>query len=451
MIYAYGNRTADWTAAAVWILAEFSLFHYFEAKMPKRLEDRRKAWAVWGVWWGLLTGVQIRQVSMSFLSNYLLRLVLLTFYTVAVNQATFLLAGYVTFIFYLVKDICKMVLLDVLCPAFHVPVAEDPWLNAGSMALCAAMQFLILRQTGHIIRMDRQMYLRKADLAIIFFPVVPYALIKYLQVSSYTYGKEQDFSFSVVCLMLCICDLVIFLQAEYQITAQRIREEAEALRVRTQAQQEWYCQEQAKIQEVHKIYHDMKHHLSYIGSLSDNGKIREYISSIAGDMAPCERFRPTGNEVIDSVLAKYGTQCAASGVRLIPTVNGQVFGFMEPKDLLVILGNALDNAWEAVSHVEQEEKREIVLRVDARQNFGIIRVENHFSGQVAFDRSGAVKTTKRDAGRHGYGIKNIQSAARKYGGEASIETENGMFILTVAVPVRGRECKRDVLWMDDAR
>ncbi len=437
MIYLYGNQAADWAAAAVWILAEFWLFHYFERTMIRRMEGMGALWAARIICWLLLTVLQVNQASIPFFYNYTARLILLIFYTITVNHASFLLASYVTLIFYLVKDICKMALLDVSCQILGVYVMENPWLNAGSMALCAVMQFLILKQVRPMIKMDGQIHLKKPELAVVFFPAVPYALIKFLQMDSYAYGTEPrlELSISVVCLMLSICDLIILLQTEYWIIAQRLREEAEALRVRSQAQQEWYCREQERIQEINKIYHDMKHHLNYINSLSDNGKVHEYIRSIAGEMEPNEVFQPTGNGVIDSVLAKSGAECAKLGIRLIPSVNGKAFGFMEPKDLLVIFGNALDNAQEAVSQVEHDGKREIVVRGDVRKKFGVIRVENHFSGSMEYDRAGAVKTTKKDADRHGYGIKNIQSAVRRYGGTVSIETDNEMFILTAVIPL----------------
>ena len=107
---------------------------------------------------------------------------------------------------------------------------------------------------------------------------------------------------------------------------------------------------------------------------------------------------------------------------------------MEPKDLLVIFGNALDNAREAVGKMEQQEDREIVVRAVGRKRFGVIRVENRFLGQLAFDHIGEAVTTKEGDG-HGYGLKNMRSAARKYGGEVSVETREGRFILTVVIPM----------------
>lgn len=441
MIYAYGCRAAGWTAAGLWILAQISLFIYFGRKMPERLEDRSRVWFVHILWWFLLTGMQIRQADIPFFHNFLLRILFLFLYTIIVKQSGFLLAVYVALAFYMVKDICKMFILDVACPLLVLPVTEDPWINAGSMVLCVMMQFFALRQVERAMVIEGELPLKRRDMAAVLFPAIPYGLIKYLQMKSYTYGggKAMELTTAVICLMLCVCDLMILLQTKYEISAQQVKEEAEALRMRSQAWQDWYCHEQENIQEIRKIYHDMKHHLNYIGSLSDSEKIREYINSIAEDVAPYEMFPSTGNEVIDSVLARSGSQCARLGIRLIPSVNGEIFGFMEPKDLLVIFGNGLDNAKEAVSRIEQEEKREIVVRADGRKNFGVIRIENHFSGQIVPDGEGMMKSTKEDSRAHGYGLKNIRSAVKKYGGEVTVEAEGGKFILTAVIPLRGRE------------
>ena len=106
--------------------------------------------------------------------------------------------------------------------------------------------------------------------------------------------------------------------------------------------------------------------------------------------------------------------------------------------------DALDNAREAAGKMERQEDKEIRVRAGARKNFAVIRVENHFPGHVALDRAGEVKTTKAGEG-HGYGIKNMRAAARRYGGEVSVEAKDGMFILTVAIPVSGNGEKADDL------
>ena len=46
-----------------------------------------------------------------------------------------------------------------------------------------------------------------------------------------------------------------------------------------------------------------------------------------------------------------------------------------------------------------------------------------------------LETTKTDRNKHGYGIKNIESVVRKYGGELSIAVVDDMFCLSVIIPI----------------
>lgn len=49
---------------------------------------------------------------------------------------------------------------------------------------------------------------------------------------------------------------------------------------------------------------------------------------------------------------------------------------MNPMDLYVMLGNALDNAIEAVRKIKEEEKRVISMRVYAKEDLIILQIEN---------------------------------------------------------------------------
>ena len=44
------------------------------------------------------------------------------------------------------------------------------------------------------------------------------------------------------------------------------------------------------------------------------------------------------------------------------------------------------------------------------------------------------KTTKDDPENHGFGLASIRSAAEKYGGQMSLRSENGEFVLTLLFP-----------------
>lgn len=45
------------------------------------------------------------------------------------------------------------------------------------------------------------------------------------------------------------------------------------------------------------------------------------------------------------------------------------------------------------------------------------------------------ETTKEDKRNHGIGIKNIKRVVQEYGGEVSFHVEEGMFAVSIIIPI----------------
>jgi len=106
---------------------------------------------------------------------------------------------------------------------------------------------------------------------------------------------------------------------------------------------------------------------------------------------------------------------------------------IEPVDLCIILGNALDNAIEECQRIEDDSvKKEIVLKMICKNDQLFISVANPMSGK-AIIRDGRFVTIKPDARNHGFGLKNIESVVQKYDGILDILTENNIFKLNIAL------------------
>ena len=64
-----------------------------------------------------------------------------------------------------------------------------------------------------------------------------------------------------------------------------------------------------------------------------------------------------------------------------------------------------------------------------------MRFENYFDGELKFSE-GNLKTTKTKRSElHGYGIKSIKHAVKKYGGSVNINVEENWFELKVLIPI----------------
>ena len=80
------------------------------------------------------------------------------------------------------------------------------------------------------------------------------------------------------------------------------------------------------------------------------------------------------------------------------------------------------------------EQRLIHLAVARQKGFVSIRLENRCRDTLYIE-CGLPRTTKREKGLHGYGLKSIQATVEKYGGSVTVHAENGWFELRVLIPV----------------
>ncbi len=103
-------------------------------------------------------------------------------------------------------------------------------------------------------------------------------------------------------------------------------------------------------------------------------------------------------------------------------------------DIYALFGNALDNAIEATSLLDDPARRSISLTVRRHNSMLTIHVENYFDSSRGFD-SEHPTTTKDDAENHGFGIRSMQLIAEKYEGSLTTKASGDVFSLDAILPV----------------
>ena len=137
----------------------------------------------------------------------------------------------------------------------------------------------------------------------------------------------------------------------------------------------------------------------------------------------------SGNQAVDIVLTEKNILCKSSGVKFTYMIDGSAFSFLSDREIYSLFGNALDNALEAASRVEDASNRMISLKRNVRGGLVVLQIENTYEGAVDLE-DGLPRTTKRECG-HGYGLRSIQRIAQRWGGDMSVRTENGIFKLSI--------------------
>lgn len=142
----------------------------------------------------------------------------------------------------------------------------------------------------------------------------------------------------------------------------------------------------------------------------------------------------TGNETLDTLLLLKGLVCEQEGVTLSSVADGGALSFMSEEDVYSLIGNAIDNALEAVGKVDDPEKRAIGLVIKRSGDMASINVENYFSGSVKMV-NGLPQTTAEDPRGHGLGTISMLEVAERYGGTVTFSTDGDIFHVNALIPI----------------
>lgn len=197
-------------------------------------------------------------------------------------------------------------------------------------------------------------------------------------------------------------------------------------------------EEQKKIMEAFREEkHNLVNALIVLRNYAENGDNVNMIDSlnhIIKGFVVGEKISNSGNGVVDAIINfKYVTakryQIRFNLKNFIP----EQLPFHQC-DMGIVLGNAIDNAIEAVKGCPPD-KKTIDISMGIKKEEFIMMIKNYYEHSLRIDRSGNLVSTKQDCIRHGYGIKSIKRVAAKYHGEAFVEAENNEFVLTVIMSI----------------
>lgn len=196
-------------------------------------------------------------------------------------------------------------------------------------------------------------------------------------------------------------------------------------------QREKYVQLGSYYKSMRSILHDMKNHYFTITNYIENeeyDKLQDYMKDAIQKMESCYAGVNTGNLVIDAFMNHFKMLSENEHISFsedIAITQDRVP--LTDYDLCVVIGNLLDNAYNAVSQLTDKEKMvNIHISVNDSDSF-IIFIKNSYTGNTC-------DTTKTDDYEHGYGLSNIEKIVGNYHGVMQYKADD-YFAVTIVIPV----------------
>lgn len=220
-------------------------------------------------------------------------------------------------------------------------------------------------------------------------------------------------------ILLLITNIVVF--AIHNYTQEKSQKYVD---LQLQLQKEYDLAEYYKLLiEQHEsqsiLIHDIKKHLNTINLLNeqnDTEKIALYINQIIHSSELDTHLQVSDNEVLNALLSRYMQKCKLDHIEFIVDIRKQCLQFLEINDLTSLICNLLDNAFEAAS---LQENSYIELHISRKENtpFTLLTLTNSCRTNPFSENDHKLYTRKKDALRHGYGIKSITRIVEKYHGD----------------------------------
>lgn len=246
-------------------------------------------------------------------------------------------------------------------------------------------------------------------------------------------GDYNSFSTMVIFSILLFINIVIFelydkimesflLEKEKTIYSQQL----EMLSKNTEEQKKMM---EAFYREKHNWVNELIVLKNSVGS-SDENIVSEEIDRIIHICNASDKVSDSGNSIIDAVLnAKY-SMAKELGIGF----NVKVFVSeklpINQYELGVVLGNAIDNAIDAVKKCKTH-KKIIDISVGIKKEMLVITVKNPYEHYLIKDKKGNLLSTKSGSGHHGYGISSIKRIAEKYDGEVIWDDKDEKFSVVI--------------------
>lgn len=180
--------------------------------------------------------------------------------------------------------------------------------------------------------------------------------------------------------------------------------------------------------------HDLRHLMNRVERLASKRQVE--IPDLSEVRAAVDRLSPTartGNDALDLLLQNMDDLCRQSGAALQCVAYADCLKDFDGMKLYFLFANAIDNAMESVSEIDDPEKRLIDISIRAFGDTASIHIWNYFTGPITF--SSGLPVTNKEGESHGFGMKSMQRIVEEFGGVMNAHTEGEVFNLDIMLPV----------------
>ena len=402
--------------------------------------ERRPGWGLWRYALGVVVlGCLIMWSNHMFLftlKSFILILLVAMILAIVCYEGSLFTKVFALFVETIISGISEVVVMHMMAVVFNCPVTAivtEPSYRFIGILLSKSTTLAVCNG----IRVKRRMRQSALNNTYWILYTLLVSIVGMVSFFIFRIGYEFNNTFynsfatmSAVGMTFCTVLVLCLYEKQAEQSAQlRMREQYER---HLKSQVKHLDEILLKQEELRRVRHDMSNQLVAIQGYFHEGDTaggEAYVTSLLQNLqTPSARIK-TGNSALDAILSTKKALAESKGIIVDMEVQISDQLPLEPVDVCVIFGNALDNAIEACDRITEGEKKISLVLV---QRAG--KLFCHLINTAPMNPSKDFSiTSKADKENHGFGLVNLKESLEKYDSEPVIDYKDELFSIKFVV------------------
>lgn len=273
--------------------------------------------------------------------------------------------------------------------------------------------------------MKRTKLLTKYNVLVALFSVISIlvcvGITRFTRPSSIKNAK----SIAINLYAMTCCLFILIIQFNHH-TINESQKNEEVLRYMLEEERKQYELRKEDIELINIKCHDMR---KKIRSFNDRFT-KEEIASLNNAITIYDRMINTGNKTLDIILSEKNLLCTKKNIAITSFGDASSLSCLAEHEIYSLLGNAIDNAIEAVEDLP-EEKRHITITMNSIGDLVTIDIANYYDKEITFKEGFPVTTKKEEQGYHGFGILSMKKIVEEHKGGIKVTAKDNLFTVNL--------------------
>lgn len=315
---------------------------------------------------------------------------------------------------------------------------DHSFLRLQCLVLSKLINVILVVVSLKLIKVERKKYTLK-EVVVLLLQAFS-SVLCLIMIVELSYYQKNNYSWSMMLLFVLgmgvlFSYLISYYFINFYFDYRDREEEILLIKMRNEKIIDGYQRLENNQQKVYQLYHDIKKHFNVINMMKEKEDVQVYLKKCFESVQDIEGKFQTGSRYIDMILYDEWRQAHELGIKVQFAIEKDSLANVELNDIVVILGNALENAREACEkRLESEKSAHMQLKIIKVVNQVFIVVSNNYVGKV-IKKNNIFLTCKKDKELHGIGIKSMRSSVEKYQGNISVSLKDDKFILMIMLNI----------------